>query len=266
MSLTKFLTSRTFFKHLIFAIILVIVVIFIVLQGLKSYTRHGQSQAVPDFIGLTLEEIDNTAGNSHLKYEIVDSVYVSDARPGAVVDQEPEAGFRVKENRMVFLTINSSQPEKVLLPKLTDISFRQAQVLAENCGVEIDSISYQPSEFNGLVLKVEQNGNEISEGDLVLKGSRIDIVIGRAGGNEEIALPDVTGTNLELAKALLISSFLNVGATIFDGSVFSSEDSMNAVVWKQYPSIKNTRWIGSGTSVDLWLTADSTKIERPVFE
>ena len=215
---------------------------------------------------MTVDEIENTADKSHLKYEIVDSVHVSDVRPGAVVDQEPEAGFRVKQNRMVFLTINSTQPEKVLMPKLSDISFRQAQVLAENCGVEIDSISYQPSEFNGLVLKVEQNGKEVFEGDLLLKGSRIDLVIGHYGGNGEVGLPDVVGANLGQAKALLVNTFLNVGAIIFDSSVSSSEDSLNALVWKQYPSTKNTRYIGTGTSVDLWLTTDSTKIEQPVFE
>ena len=266
MSLTKFLTSRTFFINLILAFVVIIAVLVFAMQGLKSYTRHGQSMPVPDFMGMTVDEIENTAGKSNLKYEIVDSVHVSDARLGAVVDQEPEAGFRVKQNRMVFLTINSTQPEKVLLPKLTDISFRQAQVLAENCGVEIDSISYEPSEYNGLVLRVEQNGSEVIEGDLLLKDSRIDLVIGRDGGNEDIYLPDVTGNNLEMARAVLINSFLNVGATIFDRTVSSPEDSVNAVVWKQYPSTENTRWIGTGTSVDLWLTTDFTKIEQSVFE
>src|SRR5690606_20695739 len=113
MSLTIFMTSRIFFINLILAFVVIIAVLVFVMQGLKGYTRHGQSMPVPDFMGMTVDEIENTAGKSHLKYEIVDSVHVSDARPGAVVDQEPEAGFRVKQNRMVFLTINSTQPEKV---------------------------------------------------------------------------------------------------------------------------------------------------------
>lgn len=265
MSLKKFLTSREFVKHLIAAILLIIIVIVITFQGLKKYTRHGQSTPVPDFFGLTISELEELALQKNLKFEIIDSIFFTDALPGTVVDQEPEAGFKVKENHTIFLTINSSQPEKVVLPKLTDISFRQVQVLAENCGIEIGNISYEPSEFNDLVLRVEQDSVEVFPGEMVLKGSRIDLIVGREGGNEATTLPDLTGIMLSDAKFLLTNSMLNMGVIIYDETVFTSEDSVNAMVWKQYPSTKNTKSVNLGTSVDLWFTTDTMKIEKPVL-
>lgn len=265
MSLKKILTSRVFIKHLVIAIVVIFIIIVITLQGLKIYTHHGESNPVPDFSGLTVPEIENIAQQNKLKFEIIDSVYVADALPGAVIDQEPEAGFRVKENRTVFLTINSSQPEKIVVPKLTDISFRQAQVLAENCGLEIGKISYEPSEYNDLVLRIEQNSSEVFPGEMLLKGSRINLIVGRVGGNEDTPLPDLTGINLEGANSLLTNSMLNTGVIIYDSSIITEEDSINALVWKQYPSTKNTRFISLGASVDLWLTTDTTKIEQPVL-
>src|SRR6056297_526829 len=134
MSFSKFLLSRKFLKHLLLAGILITALLFLVMQGLKMYTRHGQANPVPNFSGLTQSEARQMANQYKLEIEIVDSLYADDAAPGAIVDQLPKPGSRVKEDRTIFLTVNSMQPEQVTLPKLTDISFRQARVLTENAG------------------------------------------------------------------------------------------------------------------------------------
>ncbi len=260
MSLRNFLTSRVFFKNLLLALVLVFVIVFGIMQWLKVYTHHGEAYAVPDFTGLAGQEIATKASQNNMKFEVIDSVYDNTALPGTVVDQEPEPGFKVKQNRTIFLTINSTQHEKIALPRMTDISFRQARVLAENNGIVIGNISYEPSEFNDLVLRVEQDTTELKAGDLILKGSSVDLVVGRNPGNENTPLPNLTGENITLAKSTLTNAMLNMGVVIYDGTVITAEDSLNAFVWKQYPSAKNTKRIGLGSSVDLWLTVDSLKI------
>ncbi len=261
MSLKNFITSRVFLKHLILAILLVIVIIAFTLQRLKSYTRHGESFPVPNFKGLTIDEIDAVAEQNHLKYEIVDSMHIDDAKPGAIVEQVPVAGFKVKKNRIVFLTVNSTVPEKVVLPKLTDISFRQALGLIENCGLIPGKITYEPSEYNNLVLKVEQNDVELVQGDVIEKGSSVDLVIGSNSGVQDTPLPDLTGMTYGEAEPLLKSYLLHPGVLIWDESIITSEDSLSAIIWKQYPG-KNIRLVSLGTTVDLWLTLDSLKIHQ----
>lgn len=265
MSLKNFITSRVFLKHLILAVLLVALIIFITLQRLKSYTHHGESFPVPNYTGLTINEIEANADEHNLKYQIIDSMHFDNAKPGAVVEQVPEAGFKVKRNRIIFLTINSSVPEKVVLPKLTDISFRQALGLMENCGIVPGKITYQPSEYNNLVLMVEQNSAELKQGDIVEKGSSVDLVIGTNSGVQDTPLPNLTGMTYNEADTLLTSYKLNRGTLIWDETVITSEDSLSAFIWKQYPG-KNIRLVSLGTSVDLWLTLDSLKLPQPIVK
>lgn len=266
MSLKNFITSRVFLKHLILAFLLVLIIVVFTLRQLKSYTRHGESFPVPNFTGLTINEIENISEQNDLKYEIIDSTHFNGAKPGVVVEQVPEAGSRVKRNRIVFLTINSTVPEKVTLPKLTDISFRQAQALIENCGITLGNISYQPSEYNNLVLKVQQNSRGLLTGDIILKGSSVDLIIGSSSGSQDAPLPNLTGLTYREAENLLKTNLLNTGVLIYDESIITSEDTLAALIWKQYPNFQNTRIVSLGTSVDLWFTLDSLKIQQPTLQ
>ena len=265
MSFKKFLTSRTFLKHIGAAIILVIVIIFITMQALKVYTRHGVSYPVPDFSGMTEQEALKMAESMNVIAEVVDSIYLNDAPPGVVVDQIPVAGFRIKENRVISLTLNSIKPEQVTLPRLTNISIRQAMVLAENNGLQIGQITYEPSEYNDLVLKVRTDLNEIFPGELLYKGTIIDFVVGRIYGSSEVPLPDLTGLTQEEAVSQLTNYMLNMGLILYDSSVVTYQDSLNARVWRQAPSPGITRNIYTGSSVDIWVSVDSSRFQ-PVEE
>ena len=262
MSIKKFLVSRVFFINLLIAFLLIAAIIFVILQGLKSYTHHGQSNPVPDFTGLTETEASQIAAQQNLKVVVIDSVFSDDIEPGTVVEQQPNSGFGVKENHTIFLTINSTQKEKVVLPKLTNISFRQAQVLVENCGLRIGDISYQPSEFNDLVLTVLQYSREVAQGSVLIKGSTVDFIIGRDPENEQTFLPNLIGLKPEEAKSILTDVMLNLGVVIYDESVVTQEDSINAVIWRQRPDNSLNSSVKLGTSVDLWITVDEQKINK----
>jgi eukaryotic-like serine/threonine-protein kinase len=261
MSLSRFFASRFFFKHLLFAFLLLAILIFITMKGLERYTLHGQSYPVPDFSGMLPADAEVLAKENNLRTEIVDSLFLDDADPGVVVDQVPAEGHGVKSGRTIFLTINSTLPEMVTLPQLTDISIRQAQVLVENSGLQIGAISYQPSEFNNLVLNVQIDSTDIFPGEQLPKGTRIDLVVGREHGNQTISLPDLKGLALREAKAILTDNLLNSGVILYDGSVITSEDSLNARIWRQRPDPEVTTGILLGSSVDLWVTVDELKLE-----
>lgn len=262
MSLKKFLKSRVFLINLLLAVVLVILLLIIALSLLKSYTRHSESYHVPDFAGMNFEQTEKLAAAKLLRVEITDSVYTKNMEPGVVVDQIPEAGKKVKEGRMIYLTVNALEPEKVKLPKLTDISFRQAKVLLENCGLSIESITYEPSEYNDLVLHVLQNSTEVSEGDMLVKGSSVMVIVGQSKGNMETSLPDLNGLFLEEARSALTEARLNMGVIIYDPSIVSQNDSLNARVWKQMPDSRMNQKVYLGSSVDLWLSVDPEKLSN----
>lgn len=262
MSLGKFLVSRAFIKQLLLATVIVVLLIFATLKGLNSYTNHGESYPVPNLTGLTIKEAQSSAQANSLRIEIIDSVFNKKYEPGTVVDQQPVANSKVKEKRKIFLTVNSSEPEKVILPKLTDISFRQAQVLAENCNLFIGNISYQPSEYNDLVLEVQQDSMVIKQGEKIVKGTTIDLIVGRSKGNLKTPLPNLTGFSIQDALATLTGAKLNQGVLIYHKSITTAEDSLNAKIWKQLPNPKYVSEVELGSSIDLWLTVDSIQINE----
>jgi hypothetical protein len=66
------------------------------------------------------------------------------------------------------------------------------------------------------------------------------------------------------AEDRITSRYLNVGAVIYDGTIYTMEDSAKAFVWKQRPSYEeNKELINLGASVDIWLTIDSIKLPQP---
>jgi beta-lactam-binding protein with PASTA domain len=261
MSLKKFLTSRVFLKHLIAALLLIVLLLVIVFKWMKVYTHHGVSYAVPALIGLDQKNAAKVAAENNLRIAIIDSVYNHSYAPGVVVDQLPLKGFKVKQNRVINLTINSSEPEKIVLPQLTDISLRQAQALVEKYGLFVQNITYEPSEYDNLVLKVMKDSVLLSQGDKIVKGEGVDLVIGRSHGNMKTDVPNLLGFTLDEAQAVICDANLNVGVLIYDKNVKSADDSIAAKIWKQMP-LQNVQQIDMGTSVDLWLTADSLRVEN----
>lgn len=261
MSLKEFLTSRIFMKHLVAAVVFAVVIVFLTMQALKIYTHHGESYPVPDFSGITEQEALAMAQNMNVMVEIVDSVYSNDAPPGVVVDQFPTAGSRVKAKRIVSLIINSKMPEQVALPQLTNISVRQATVWAENSGLKVGQITYEQSEYNDLVLKVTAGHDEIFPGDMLNKGDSINLVIGRMYGTSEVPLPDLKGLTQDEAQEQLVRYMLTMGVVVYDNSVITGQDSLSAQIWRQSPSPDITRSIYTGSSVDIWVSVDSSRFQ-----
>jgi beta-lactam-binding protein with PASTA domain len=257
MTLFKFLTSKTFFKHLGFATGSVMLLLILTFLILKIYTHHGQALSVPDFTGLTLEEVHKKAKKNKLRIEISDSVFNNNRPKSTVIEQNPVAGFNVKKNRRIFLIMNASNPEKVKMPNIIGVSHRQAEAVLKNAGLEIGRLIHVPDIAVNNVLNQKFNGKEIEEGAFVPKGSKIDLVLGMGLSDQKTQVPDLDHYTLERAKNRILRSALNLGAIIYDESIIDANDSIEAKVWRQYPSYKENKMIRLGSTVDLWLSVDS---------
>ncbi|MFW5754328.1 MAG: PASTA domain-containing protein [Marinilabiliaceae bacterium] len=266
MSFFKNIFNKTFAWHLgiVFASgILVIVLIFI---GLDIYTRHGQEFEAPDFRGLTEEQFTDLIEKHDLRYAIIDSVYVADSVPGVVLEQTPKAGSLVKKNRNIFFTINSWEPEKVQMPDVIDYSIRNARVMLESFGLEVGELMYVPSEYSNLVLGQHHEGKAIEPGTSLERGSTIDLVVGKGLSNQRTAVPHLVGLKKEAAKEVIKELSLNIGAEIYDTTVVNKEDSAEAFVWKQNPEASRENLLQLGSSIDLWLTTDSSYLKSDSAE
>jgi eukaryotic-like serine/threonine-protein kinase len=119
----KFLRSKTFWKHFSLIIASGLFLLLATSIGLKLFTKHGRTYAVPDLRGLTVDEAEMVVRARKLNFKVADSVYISREESGRVVDQNPFPNFRVKENRTIFLTINAVNPERVAMPDVQEYHF-----------------------------------------------------------------------------------------------------------------------------------------------
>lgn len=178
-NLGPFLKSKTFFKHLALAILVVILFFTSVVYYLSSYTRHGEFIVLPNLSKTTVAAAEQQLKSLDLKYIIIDSVYVENSPPGIVINQNPYVGAHVKKGRNIYLYITASTPPMVEMPKLVDQSFRQAKNLLENAGLKVGNLTYKLDPAPGVVLTQKFNGKPIAAGTKLKKGSSIDLEVAK---------------------------------------------------------------------------------------
>lgn len=259
-SVLQYIEERILLRNLILAFLILIFGTTIIMQILKITTRHNHNLSVPDFAGMTLDEATLSAGNRNLRIEVFDSVFLSDFERGTVVEQHPRAGFMVKKNRKIFLTMNAMSPDMVAMPNLVDLTFIQARAKLESFGLKVGKISYEPDMGINLVLAQKQDGRKLVPGDSVVKGAKIDLVLGKGLSDEETAVPDLVGLSLEAANISASDRFLSIGAAVKDQSVISAEDELKALVYRQRPESGQGITLPMGSAIDVWITVDSTKV------
>jgi len=260
MSLKNFIFSKVFIRNLGLALAIIVGIAMLLIIWLNIYTRHGQSRVVPDFTGMDIEEVTRTARKNKLKYQISDSVYTNIVDRGCVAEQHPKSGLKVKKWRTIAVTINAFNPEMVEMPDLVELPKRQALALIESSGMETGSLRYIPDISVDVVLQQLHNGKDIMAGELLQKGSVIDLVLGKGLSNQRTMIPDLIGLNLVPARNSILSASLNLGTFVYDNSIQTAEDSVNAFVYKQNPEFSSNASLQLGSSIYLWLTVDSARL------
>lgn len=171
------LFSNSIIKNLLMVIACGVALVILALLLLNLYTRHGQNVIVPTLEGLQIEEANTILKSKGLHGEIVDSIYQRDAVPGAIIDQTPRAGNKVKEGRAIYLTIYSKSPKLIAVPELTDYSTRQASALLNSIGFTQLSIHEVPAEYSGLVVAVEYRGKRLAPDEKIPAGSPLTLIV-----------------------------------------------------------------------------------------
>lgn len=166
----------------------------------------------------------------------------------------------MKPNRKVYLTINASVPPSIILPELRDITVRQVMSRIESYGIHVSSFIYRTAQCNDCVVGVMYNGKVILPGTQIKKGSSISLVIGRGLMQKNVMIPDLNALNIKQVEQKLNSLGLDFGQHNFDKMIVSSEDRINAFVYKQIPTFEVGKMISQNDSISLFFTLDSSKV------
>ncbi len=179
MSIIKFLISKTFLKQILLAIVALVVICFIALKWLNVTTNHGNFKTVPDLTGKSISVAKIELNENNLVMQIQDSANFNPDYPKfSVIEQEPPAGTKVKEDRKIYITLNPSGYRKINVPDLRERTFRQAKPILEALGFKVGKLTYEDNIGKDLVLKMTYKGKTIKPGDKLAKTSVIDLVLG----------------------------------------------------------------------------------------
>jgi beta-lactam-binding protein with PASTA domain len=242
-----YLKSKQFRLNLLLAIGSVFLIVLIISFSLSFYTRHGSGIPVPQLKGMQVEKAMSLLQDQGFQYKI-DSVYVLDEPPGAVIEQDPDSGTNVKVNRTIYLTVVTRLAPPVALPDLEPYTYREAVATISNYGLKVGDTTYRSDIARDRVLEVRFGGQVIKAGTKLPKGSRI--------GASEVEIPDLVNQDIDAAKFAIKGAGLTLGIITYQGTI---TDSTNLVVMAQSPmKTDSASKVSIGTRINLTV-AQGTK-------
>lgn len=178
----SFKNNRFFWLNLIAMAVVIVAAAWGTLQWLDNYTRHGEAVIVPDVKGMNLRAAENELGKQALKAIVIDSSYVKGTAPGAILEQNPAGGAKVKSGRTVYLTINTDSAPKVAIPDIMDnSSLRQAEAKLRALGFKVTEPEYINGEKDW-VYSIKYRGRDLKAGEKVPHEAVLTLCVG--DGNE----------------------------------------------------------------------------------
>lgn len=180
-------------KHLFIMLLILIAGVVALFMWMGVYTNHGEFVVVPEIKGMTVEEAEIMVKSSKINLQIVDSIYDKELPRGVIIEQFPRGGSKVKQNRELYLTINTISPISISVPQLKDLSYRQAYSLLLGLGFPEPSVLEVESEYKDLVQRVRYQGRTVQEGEKLPITSKLQLVvgIGRKSHNPTVDTPSL---------------------------------------------------------------------------
>lgn len=243
----RFLKDKWFYISLIIMLLVVVVTFQFTFNRLDRFTRHGEEIEVPDMIGMNYDTVVVNYGEE-FSFLLLDSIYVKDFPEGAVYQQNPAAGSKVKKGRNVYVIRTSIAPEIVLMPNLRNLSLRQAMVSLNAVGLKVDKLEFIDYFARNAVVEQKIKGEVVTPKQEVVKGTAVTLVVGYGNGEKKTNLPDLVGVRLEDVKNQINNASLNIGTEIF----IDDDDPKNLYVIRMEPEYSIDKKVPLGSLVNVW--------------
>ena len=161
---------------------------------------------VPDVTGKQMTLARQILEDKKLRVNVAET-YNADVPAGQVVSQNPTAGSKVKEQRLVTIYV-SKGGEEIEMPDLTGLSKSDAEAQLKKMGLKLGSVyeKYSNEEAGTVIKQDPKAGTKIS------RGQTVDLTVSKGKQSHKVSVPDVTGVSLDAAKAALQSRGLRVGS------------------------------------------------------
>ena len=171
-------------RHLMAMALVVILLCVGVGFGLDIYTHHGEGIVVPNLKGMTYDKACQQAAQRGLVIVVNDSGYSKQLPANSVLAQTPVSGQKVKEGRIIYVTINSSHSPTFAIPDIVDnSSLREAEARLQAMGFRLT----EPLLIDGekdWVYGILCRGHRVSNGDRVSMDNPLTLMVGKGTFDE----------------------------------------------------------------------------------
>lgn len=260
MSFVKFIKSKYGRRNIALIIGANVLLFLVVIFVLKIYTRHDEAILIPDLKGKSDAEARAILEDMGLEMVVTDSLFLPEAAPGTVRDQNPKAGSAVKGGRIIFISIFKKTPPMVPINVKEGDHVQIASLRLSNKGIKFQ-VQYAPNNsMIGVVMKIEHNGRELKFGELLEHGQTVVLTVGE-GLKTTVAVPNLFGMSYNDVMNLLTSLNLS-GQGFFEPAAFTLEDSAAYHVCRQDPKFSSEAMpLAAGRFVDFWLSKEPCTID-----
>ena len=186
MAFFKKLFSAYLWGNLLAMAAVAALVLFLLWKGLALYTNHGETVEVPSLVGMQESDAMYTLERLGLRGVVADSAFNKGKPTGCILDQQPNAGAKVKSGREIRLTINSAQTPTLPLPDVADnSSLREAQAKLTAMGFKLGPVEYIPGDKDW-VYGVKSRGRNVYSGERVPLDVPLILQVGNSSVDEEL--------------------------------------------------------------------------------
>lgn len=209
----SFSKNKYFWLNILGMILFIVIAIYATMKGLDIYTQHGKGVPVPNVKGMQLDEAEMLLRNQNLDIVVIDSSYISEYPSGAIVEQNPNVGSRVKKDRLIYVTINSSNAPQRAIPDVIDnCSLREAQAKIGAAGFILGENEYIQGEKDW-VYGIKYRGRQLASGEKVPIGATLILVV----GDDKFFMPE---TELDSLNHIIDNNHKKEEEVVVDDSWF----------------------------------------------
>ncbi len=188
---------------ILFGVIAGLVVIIAIFVGV-FLGRNAKKVEVPNFVGMNYN--DEISGNALYTENFVfetESVYSSEAAPGVVLKQNPDAKTKIRKGKTIKLEI-AYNDDSVLISGIVGLSSEEAEAKS---GFSVKIIpKYDKNAKEGIVFDTYP-----VEGSYGEKGSLVTIYVATNDNPDAAVVPNVVGYSQDIAQKLIESAGFKVG-------------------------------------------------------
>lgn len=215
-------------KKLVVAIVIVALAIVLFAAGgfaLINKITSGEEVVVPQVVGMKQDQAVSELEALNLKYKIIEGES-DEYDPGYVIDQSIDAGTKVKEGKIIELTVCVGS-DAVEVPDVTDKTEDAATLMLEDAGFKVEVKEESSNDVDeGKVIRQSPNG-----GQKLNKGESVIIVV--STGEEDVTVPNVIGLTKDDAIAKLSAANLKYSITSYE---YSDSYDAGYVMYQNYGS------------------------------